>query len=107
MLEALVSAQPDAIAVALHLAAAFARPPARPVALVFRALGFRTEKRNIRQRAITAVLALEQGRLAQMLQRAQHPGTLQRVSRVRANFRAPFGKGRAGLEQRLVRPLDS
>ncbi len=43
----LVSAQPDAVAISLHLAAAFARAAAWSVALIFRALRFRAEIRDV------------------------------------------------------------
>ena len=71
VLQPLVSAQPDAIAVAVHLATAFARAAARTVALVFRALRFGTQERDVRQRAIAAVFAAKHRRFAGMLDDSQ------------------------------------
>src|SRR5262245_8575941 len=56
----LVGAQPDAVAEAVHLAAAVAGAAARPVALVLRALRLGAEVGDLRQRAVAAVAAAEE-----------------------------------------------
>src|ERR1700734_1858397 len=64
--QALVSAQPDAVAVSFHLAAAFARAAAWSVALILRALRFRAEIRDVGQRAVAAILAAIKNGLANL-----------------------------------------
>src|SRR5688572_14558388 len=58
--EPLVRAQPDAVAVAVDFAPSVARAAARTVALVFRALRFRTQIGDLGQRTIAAVFAAKQ-----------------------------------------------
>src|SRR5579863_1295403 len=94
--QALISAQPDAVAVSLHLAAAFARAAAWSVALIFSALRFRAEIRDIRQRAVAAILAAVKYSLAHLFDHTQRGWSLHRVLRARAGLRAPARKRRAG-----------
>src|ERR1700722_8544524 len=74
--QALVSAQPDAVGVSIHLAAAFARAAARPVALILRALRFGAEIRDVRQRAIAAIFAAVKYGLANFFDHTQRGGSL-------------------------------
>ena len=102
----LVGAQPDAIAVAIHLAAAFARAAARTVALVFRALRFRTEICDVRQRAVAAILAAGTTRPCSISPATRNgSGPCNGSLEFAQTFRAPFGKRRARREHRLMRPL--
>jgi hypothetical protein len=100
-----VGAQPDAIAIAVHFAAAFARAAARAIALVLRALGFRTQKRDFRERTIAAVLALEQDGLAEMLQNPHRFGALPGVCRMPAKIRATVRQRAARTEHEVMGPL--
>ena len=58
VLQALVGAQPDAVAIPIHFATAFARASTGAVALVFGTLRFRTEKRDVGQRTVSTILAV-------------------------------------------------
>src|SRR5476649_655065 len=64
VLQPLVGTQPDAVAVAVDLAAAVARAAARAIALVLRALRLGAEVRDLGERAVAAILAAEECGLA-------------------------------------------
>jgi hypothetical protein len=70
LLQAFISAQPDALSKAFNLAASLARTAAWAVSLILGTLGFGTEKRHIGQRAIAAVFASVQKRLAHLFNNA-------------------------------------
>ena len=105
VLQVFVGAQPDAIAIAVHFAAAFARAAARAVALVFRASGFGTEKCDFRERTIAAVLAPEQDGLADLLDNPHRFGALTGICRMPAEIRATVRQRAAGAEHEIVGPL--
>src|SRR5581483_6011768 len=68
VLQPFVSAQPDAIPKPIHFALSLSRAAARAIALVFRALRFGTQKRNVRQRTVTAIPAMEKDCFTDVLQ---------------------------------------
>ena len=85
--------------------AAFARATTRAIALVLRALGFGTQKRDFCKRTIAAVFALEQDSLAETLQNTHRLGALLWVCRILANARAQLRQRAARSEHEVVCPL--
>ena len=77
---AVIRPAPDALEI-VDFAFAVARSAAGAIALVLRALRFRAEKRNVRQRAIAAILAAEHRGFARMFQNPQRPRALRRIFR--------------------------
>ena len=101
-LEPLVRLRPDALGV-VDLAQAVARPAARAVALVLRALRLRADVGDLGERAVAAVLAGEQRHLGGLLERMGHPPHGSR-GLVDAAVDAPSGREerRVAREDRVV-----
>ena len=82
VLRPVVRPAPDALEVG-YLAQPIACSAARAVALVLGALRFGAEKRDVRQRAVAAILAVKHRGLARVLQYPQASRALHWVLRVR------------------------
>src|SRR5262249_3699680 len=105
MLESFVCAQPDAIAVAFHFTTAVARAAAWAVPLVLRALRFRTQKSNVRQRTIPAVFTLKENGFTHVLQQSHRLRPLLRIVRILAKARAQFRQRTIRTEHEVMRPF--
>ena len=102
--EAVIGAAPDAFEI-VDFALAVARPAARTVALVFRALAFGAEERDVGQGTVAAVLAAEHRGFAPVLEHAQAPRALHRIPRIRVDLAAEVVERFAGREDGVVNEL--
>src|SRR5688500_7149107 len=102
-LQTVVRARPDALEVG-HLALAVARAAAGAVALVLGALRLGAEERDVGQRAVAAVLALEHRAFRRELEHAQRPRTLRRVLRALVRRLAEPEERRVRREHAVVHP---
>ena len=103
-LQAVVGPAPDALEI-VDFALAVARAAAGAVALILGTLRFGTKECDVGQRTVAAVLAAEKGRLAGLLQDAQHGRALFLVAGRRVQCAGPTIEPTTGREDQVVDQL--